>query len=154
MSAKFKIYWYQKSPFVRNAFLVNCRDNDLKPDSSSQIEEGEIVQGAVGYVAAEHNVPNFRGKIVRWKPNRKCQWLGSAWQCMAHPKIANGKTTKASLRHYQYAVVQLRDEAAVKVAVESKVPVIVTVGGKYFVNLELSTFERQGKGNPRRAKLI
>jgi hypothetical protein len=154
MATKFRIRWYQKSPFVRNAFLFNCRDNDLLIESKSSIEPGHIVQGAVGYVVAEHKVPGFRANVVHWRPNRKCRWLGADWPCMAHPGIPNGKITKVSLRHYQYAVVQLPDGEAARSAVGKKVPVIVSSAGVYFVNAELSTFQRQGKANPRRAKLI
>jgi hypothetical protein len=148
------MFWYQESIFVKNAFLYNCRDNDLQRRRNSWIKEGQIVNGEVGYVIAEHNVPGLTGKIVHFKQNRKCRWQGLDLRCMAHKDIPIGSVTKSSLRHLHHAVAQLPDEEAVKIANENEVPVIVTLDGKFYVNLELSTFERQGKGNSRRAKLI
>ena len=154
MATKFKIFWYQESAFIKNAFLYNCRDNNLRRSQNGWIKAGQIVTGATGYVIAEQNVPGFSGKSVRFKPNRKCSWQGLDLPCMAHQDIPVGSNTKPALRHRQYAVSQLPDEDAVKVAINSGVPVLVTLDKKNYVNLELSTFERQGKGNPRRAKLI
>jgi hypothetical protein len=154
MATNFAIYWYRESAFVKNAFLYNCRDNDLKRVQNCSIREGQIVKGAVGYVIAEHHALGFRGEIVRFKPNRKCHWQGLDLPCMAHDAIPGGTITKDALRHYQYAVAQLPDEQAVKIAVKKGIPVIVTLNRQYFLNLELSTFEKQGKASTRRAKLI
>ena len=154
MATKFKKFWYQESAFIKNAFLYNCRDNDLQRSQNDWIKAGQIVAGATGYVIAEQNVPGFSGKSVRFKPNRKCHWQGLDLPCKAHQDIPAGSNTKAALRHRQYAVAQLPDEDAVKVAINSGVPVLVASDRKSYVNLELSTFEKQGKGNSRRAKLI
>ena len=154
MATKFKIFWYQESAFIKNAFLYHCRDNDLQRSQNGWIKAGQIVTGATGYVIAEQNVPGFSGKSVWFKPNRKCRWQGLDLPCMAHQDIPAGSNTKPALRHRQYTVAQLPDETAVKIAVKKGVPVVVTSDKKNLVNLELSTFQKQGKGNPRRAKLI
>ena len=73
---------------------------------------------------------------------------------MPHQDVPNGSIPKRALRHRHHTVAQLPDDEAVKIAIKSGVPVVVTLSKQIYVNLELSTFERQGKGNPRRAKLI
>ena len=153
MARRFKFYWYEKYPLVKNSFLFNCRDNDLKIDRNSWIKEGQIVKGATGYVIAEHNLPGFCGDIFRFKPNRKCHWQDLDLHCMAHDDIPSGPITKNALRHYQYAVAQIPDEKAAKIAADKGISVIVTKDRKYFINVELSTFEKQGEGSARRARL-
>jgi hypothetical protein len=154
MASKFKIFWYRKSVFVKNAFLYNCRDNDLQRSLNGWIKEGQIVSGATGYVIAEHNVPGFAfgltGKIVPFESNWDCNWQGLILPCMAHEAIPSHKSY---LRPYNYVVAQLPDEEAVKIVVKNKVPVIITLDQKLYVNLEIFwSFQKQDKN--RRAKLI
>ena len=150
MATKYKVFWYQKSAFIKNAFLNNCRDSDLRRSRNGWIKEGQIVKGAVGYVMAEHNLPGFIGKIVRFKPNRECRWFGSDLSCMAH---VNTPGSNCYLRPFNYVVAQLSDEKMVKIAVEKRVPVIVTPDQKLYVNLEIFwSFPKQDK--KRRAKLL
>lgn len=161
MATKFKTHWHRESAFIKNAFLYNCRDNDLQRNRKGWIKEGQIVRGAVGYVIAEHNVPGFNGKIVSFKQNRECRWplLDCRWpdlklRCMTHKDIPRGSHPRPALRRYNYIIALLPDdEEAVKIAVEKDVPVIITMGGKFYVNLEISTIPQIQDKN-RKAELI
>src|SRR5258706_15557838 len=124
MATKFKIFWYQESAFIRNAFLYNCRDNDLQRNQNGWIKEGQIVLGKVGYVIAEHSLRGFSGTIIPFKSNRRCRWLGLDLPCMAHQDVPNGSIPKRALRHRLHTVAQLPDDEAVKIAIKSGVPVV------------------------------
>jgi len=84
MATKHNIYWYRESAFVANAFLYNCRDNDLQPRSGARIKIGEIVSGVGGYVAAEQIVPGFNASVVPFAANRRCEWHGLDLPSMVH----------------------------------------------------------------------
>jgi hypothetical protein len=116
MAKKFGTYWYQESALVCNAFLYNCRDTDLSPRSGARIEKGQIVAGAVGLVAAEEILPGYRAKVVAFKPTRKIEWQGLELRCMGHANLPSGAKTKAEIRPYNYAVAELPDSDAVKLA--------------------------------------
>lgn len=152
MPSKFAIFWYRKSPFAKNAFLYNCRDDDLAPQPGSRIERGEIVFGAVGLVVAEQIVPGLIGKVIRFHSNRRCEWQGCELPCMVHPNVTAGLTAKTELRGFNYAVAELTNIDAVALATNLKLPVIQDVKGRKLINVELASFQSIGKH--RRAKLI
>jgi len=74
MAKKYKIYWYLEEQEVHDAFLFNCRDDDLR--AGAGIPSGAIVLGASGCVAAERAVRGYTGKIITFQPTRRCEWQG------------------------------------------------------------------------------
>jgi len=98
-------------------------------------------------------VPGFSGSLLRYKPNRLCKWQNFELACMVHARAPLGKSTKAALRHFNYVVAELSDSRALSMAKRLGVPVIEANGCRV-VNLEIACFERQGRANPRRAKLL
>lgn len=154
MAKKYTVYWYRESEFIRNAALCNCRDRDLSSKSGARIDKESIIAGAIGYAVAEKTVPGYVGKTVRFKANRQCEWLGLTLCCMAHPYAPVGKATKTALRPYNYIVAELANGEAIGQAKRQKLKIIQTANGHSLVNLEVSSFERQGAGSSRRAKLI
>lgn len=154
MAHKSHIFWYGESSLARNAFLFNCRDADLIPSPGNRISKGSIVTGSYGFVAAEELVPGFEGTIQQFRPNRRCSWQGFELACMTHPDTPPGKSRKAELRHFNYIVAELPNQQAISVAQCLKLPIVADSEGRKLVNLEIACFERQGKANPRRAKLL
>lgn len=154
MAKNFETYWYQESPFIRNAFLCHCRDGDVQRRSGAKIEQGAIIPGAVGVAAAEQVVPGFTANPVAFNPTRRCDWQGIELQCMVHPEVPAGAKTKKELRHFNNAVAELPDDAAARLASSVGVPVVTLHDGRRVINIELSSFQRQGIANPRRAKLL
>ena len=153
MPKKFEKYWYQKNAAVKSAFLFHCRDRDLR--SGSGILKGTILQGAVGFVVAEADVPELTGNIISsFQPNRRCLWRGFELQCMADPRAPVGNHDKKVLRPYNYIVAEVIEEDAVSEANKLGVPIIIHGSGKQLLNLECSTFEAQGKNSPKRASLL
>ncbi|MFT5470705.1 MAG: hypothetical protein ACI8UO_005836 [Verrucomicrobiales bacterium] len=152
MGRKHEIYWYQESKAIAAAFLYNVRDGDLQVGGS--IEKGEIIAGCIGFTVAERNVVGYSGRCVSFEPNRRCMWQGVELRCMAHPDIPGSVTSKAQLRGFNYAVAELAGEEHVELAKQTNVPQVDTPSGSTVINIELTTFQRQGAGNPRRAKLI
>ena len=128
--SKHKTYWYQISHFVRAAFLYNCRDDDLRQNSSSRIPAGRIVAGQVGYVIAERAVLGFEGKIVDFEAYRQCDWQGNRLACMVHKSTPSGKLPKAALRHYNYVVAELPVASHKATALAVGVPIIVSASGR------------------------
>jgi hypothetical protein len=152
---KHEIYWYQVSLFVKNAFLYHCRDADLRSKQGSRIDAGTIVEGHGGYAIAEHSVPGFEAsRAVDFKPTRQCGWQGFTLHCMVHSAVPSGRSTKAALRPFNNAVAELTDDAQFSKAVEMKIPVVVNRSGRKLINVELSTFEKQGINSPRRVTLL
>jgi hypothetical protein len=154
MSAKYSIYWYQVSALVKNAFLCNCRDDDLQERSGSRIEKGQIVVGAVGFVAAEQIVPGFSGNLASFRANRRCEWQGFTLPCMVHPNAPPNAVPREAFRHFNYAVAEVPKSGAVNIATNLGLPVLQDSEGRNLINVEISSFQRQGNANPRRAKLI
>lgn len=153
MAKKHSIYWYRTHPAVATAFLYHCRDRDLRDGSG--IPQGSIVQGVGGFAVAESVVPGLTGSIIpTFQPNRQCEWMGFTLQCMAHPQAPTGTASKQELRPFNNIVAELTDTAALTQAQSFGVPVVTHPSGKNLVNLEISTFEGQGKSSPRRAKLL
>lgn len=152
MARKYSIYWYQKEQRIRDAFLYNCRDNDLQ--KIQPILKGCIIQGAIGFAVAECDVVGFTASIVpKFKSNRRCDWMGFTLSCMVHPQTPNGPLPKSRLRDFNSIVAELTKDAE-KVAKGKGVPVVRHKDGLKLVNLEIATFERQGIHSPRRAKLL
>lgn len=154
MPKSFSKYWYQESAFVKNAFFYHLRDDDLVEDPAARIPQGVIVEGALGYAAAEQAVPGFKARTMRFTPNRQCEWQGLILGCMAHPGAPANQPSKKELRLYNNIVARLPDEAAVVLAKSTGVPVLTTPEGDMVVNLEVANFGKQGAASPRRAKLL
>ena len=152
MAKKFQKYWYHDEHEVREAFLFNCRDDDLR--AGAGIPVGAIVPGEVGCVVAERAVRGYTGKIISFQPTRRCEWQGQALRCQVHPDMPAAAKNKAELRHYNYIVAELTSVEQVALAKSVGVPVIATASGKQLVNLECACFQKQGIKNPRRAKMI
>jgi len=153
MPKKHAIYWYRTQPSVKKAFLYNCRDRDLRDGDG--ITPGSIVQGVGGFVVAECAVPNLTGNLIsNFRPNRRCEWMGFTLQCMAHPEAPTGAATKQQLRPYNYIVAAVPDAAAMNHASTVGIPIESHPDGKELINLEIGSFEAQGKQSPRRAKLL
>jgi hypothetical protein len=114
MGRKYKIYWYSEREDVRRAFLVHCRDRDLSDGPG--ISKGTIIQGAIGFAAAEKDVPGLTGRIVKFAPNRRCIWQGLELPCMAHPNAPPGTAPKSKFRHFNNIVAQLATPDAVNLA--------------------------------------
>lgn len=110
--------------------------------------------GMLGPIAAEGKVSGYKAKIVKFRPTRKVSWQGMELRCMGHPDLPSGARTKAEIKPYNYAVAELPDKDAVKLASQLGLKVLQTGNGKQVINVELTTFQRQGNGNPRRAKLV
>lgn len=151
---KHEIYWYQQSVFVRNAFLYHCRDDDLIQNPTARIPRGAIVAAQFGFVAAENAVPGFEATIVPFLPSRRCEWQGVILECMVHASAPSGSPPKSSLRPFNNIVACLSSPEWLELALSVGVPVITTADGVQVVNLELGCFQKQGKNNSRRAKLI
>ena len=154
MPKLFDKYWYQESAFVKNAFLYHLRDDDLVEHKSTQIPQGTIVEGALGFAAAEQAVPGFQARIVRFAPNRQCEWQGLILGCMAHTAAPANQPPKKELRLFNNIVARLPDEAAIVLAKSTGVPVLTTPEGDIVVNLEVANFGKQGAASPRRAQLL
>ena len=154
MPPKFAVYWYRQSALVKNAFLFNCRDTDLQPRPGARIEKGQIVVGAVGLVAAEQIVPGFSGTLAGFKSNRRCDWQNFTLPCMVHPDVPSTAAPRSALRNFNYAVAELADPDALKVATNLGLPVIQDANGRNLINVEISSFQRQGEASPRRATLL
>ena len=152
MAKKYKIYWYQEEQEVHDAFLLNCRDDDLR--AGAGIPVGAIVLGAGGCVAAERAVRGFTGKTITFQPTRRCEWQGQELRCQVHPDMPAGAKLKAELRPFNHIVAELTSAEQVSLAKKSGVPLITTPTGKQLVNLECACFQKQGIKNPRRAKMI
>lgn len=152
MSKKYEVYWYSANETVRRAFLCHCRDNDLWPGEGIPI--GVIVEGAIGYAWAEQRVPDLCGKRVQFQPNRRCEWCDFELRCMVHPKMPAGKLTKQQLRPFNNLVAELSEPAAIAMANNLKLPIFASGVGRFLVNLECATFQRQGNQCPRRAKML
>ena len=153
MAKKYDIYWYQSDRSVAAAFLYHCRDRDLRDGPG--ISAGSIVQGVGGFAVAEVDVPNLTGSVIpSFYPNRQCEWSGFTLHCMVHPQTPAGTATKQQLRPYNNIVAKLTDSAAINQAKALGVPVITHADGSHLINLEVSVFQRQGNGSPRRAKLL
>jgi hypothetical protein len=154
MPKSFSKYWYQESPFVKNAFLFHLRDDDLVEDPTARIPQGVIVEGALGYAAAEQAVPGFKARTMHFTPNRQCEWQGRILGCMAHAAAPAAQPAKKELRLYNNIVARLPDEAAVVLANSTGIPVLTTPEGDMVVNLEVASFGKQGAASPRRAQLL
>jgi hypothetical protein len=152
MAIKYKIFWNKEKQEVHDAFLFNCRDDDLRAGAS--IPVGAIVLGAVGCVAAERPVRGLTGTILPFQPTRRCEWRGQELRCQVHPDVPAAAKLKAELRLFNYIVAELTSADQVALAQNVGVPVITTPTGKNLVNLECACFQKQGIKNPRRAKMI
>jgi len=152
MAKNYKIYWYQKEQTVHDAFLFNCRDDDLR--AGAGIPVGAIVLGASGCVAAERAVRDYTGKTITFQPMRRCEWQGQELRCQVHPDMPVGAKLKAELRPFNHIVAELTSPEQVALAQKTGVPVITTSPGKQLVNLECACFQKQGAKNLRRAKMI
>lgn len=150
MAKKFSIYWYQEGPEFKKAYLYNLRDNDVH--SGGKIEQGEIVLGAIGLVAAESTAFGWTGKVLPFTPNRRCEWQGFELPCMALPSLPAGKVSASLLRAGNYAVAAITSDAVKSMADSLKVPCVRTPQGVWVINVELARFNGQGAG--RRATLI
>jgi hypothetical protein len=144
MPKKFKIYWYQEGPEFKKAFLYNLRDNDVQ--EGGRIPQGAIVQGSVGFVAAEAEVFGWTGKVVAFSANRRCTWHDFELPCMASPSLPTGKVAGGLLRDWNYAVAAITSEEAKSLADDLKIPAVKTPQGVWVINVELARFERQGAG--------
>ncbi len=153
MANKFSIYWYNEDRDVAGAFLYNCRDSDLRSGGTG-IKRGDLVLGAVGVVSAERDVPHRSGKKLAFKPSRRCEWQGFELECMVHPDLPATARTKAEVRPFNYIVAELPDAHAKAKAAQLRLPIQPDSKGRILVNLECATFQRQGNGSPRRAKLL
>ena len=92
MPKSFSKYWYQESAFVKNAFLFHLRDDDLIEDPTARIPQGVIVEGALGYAAAEQTAPGYKARVVRLYGQSSMRVAG------AHPRLhgpsrRSGRTT-------------------------------------------------------------
>lgn len=152
MPKKHETYWYQEDDSIAKAFLYHLRDGDIHPGGS--IEKGEIVAGCYGFAVAESRVEGYSGQSVPYKANRRCQWNGLELRCMTHPDIPVTAKTKKDLRGFNYAIAEVQRDEERKLAIDVGVPVVEDQDGIHLINVELTTFQRQGAGNPRRAKLI
>jgi hypothetical protein len=150
MPKKYSTYWYQEGPEFKQAFLYNLRDNDVQ--SGGMIEQGAIVLGAVGLVAAESTVVGRTGKILPFSANRRCEWQGFELPCMTLPTLPAGKVPASSLRDGNYAVAAITSDEVKAKADSLKVPSVRTPQGVWVINVELARFNGQGSG--RRATLI
>ncbi len=154
MPPRFDVYWYKKGLLIKNAFLFNCRDDDLTIQSGAQIPKGSIVSGTIGYVAAEELVPGSSATLVPFEPNRRCAWQDFELACMAHPDAPTPNAPQEELRRFNYIVAELPNPEARALARRLALPVLVDDQGRNLVNLEIARFERQGRGSPRRAKIL
>lgn len=152
MGRNHAIYWYQEEPAVADAFLFNCRDNDLRRGGT--IPSGSIILGVGGFVVAERTVAGLSGTVFPFRPTRRCEWKGHELNCMVHPQMPISARTKAELRPYNYLVAELEADAQFTTAQGVKLPVVITPDGRRLVNLECGVFQKQGNASPRRAKLI
>jgi hypothetical protein len=150
MPKKFEIYWYNEAPELKPAFLFNLRDNDIQ--KGGKIVVGEIIEGAVGYVAAQETVMFWTGRVVPFSPNRRCEWQGFELRCMVHPNTPTGKVPAAKLRDFNYAVAEVPNDKVAEKATSVGIPVVRTSQSKRVINVELSQFERQKA--ERRANLL
>ena len=150
MAKKFKTYWYQEGAEFKQAFLYNLRDSDVQ--EGGRIARGMIIQGTVGFVAAESEVFGWTGKAVAFQANRRCEWHGFELPCMASPNIPANKPSAAQLRDANYAVAAITSDDIKALADQLKVPTVKTSKGVWVINVELARFERQGA--VRRATLI
>jgi hypothetical protein len=152
MARKHAIYWYEEEPAVAAAFLFNCHDDDLR--RGGRILAGSIVRGTGGPVASEKEVFGLSGTLLAFQPTRRCEWQGHELRCMVHAQMPSSAKTKAQLRPYNYVVAELETEEQACTARNIGVPVVTTPEGRRLVNLECSTFEKQGAGSRRRAKMM
>lgn len=150
MAKKFSIYWYKEGPEFTQAFLYNLRDNDVQ--EGGRIAKGAIVQGAVGFVAAESEVFGWTGKTVAFNANRRCQWHDFELPCMASAELPAGRVPAGQLRDANYAVAAITSDAVKALADNLKIPAVKTPEGVWVINVELARFDRQGPG--RRATLM
>ena len=150
MSKKFSTYWYQEGPEFKQACLYNLRDNDVR--EGGKIAKGAVVQGAVGFVAAECEVFGWTVKTVAFTANRRCVWQGFELPCMASAALPGGKATARQLHDSNYAVAAITSDEVKAIADSLKIPAVKTPGGVWVINVELARFERQGRG--RRATLV
>jgi hypothetical protein len=150
MAKKFSIYWYQEGPEFKKAFLYNLRDNDVQ--QGGKIEQGEIVAGAVGLVAAEAVAFGWTGRTVPFQPNRRCEWQGFELPCMTLPSTPATKVPASLLRDCNYAVAAVTSEEVRATAESLKVPCVRTPKGVWVINVELARFT--GQGAARRATLL
>ena len=151
MAKKYSTYWYQEDDQFRRAFLYQCRDNDVTVGGS--IAKGAVLEGVLGYCIAEAAVSGYSGRVVPFKPNRRCIWQGIELPCQCHPAAPASPATKNELRGFNYVVADLTAPDAREIAEQVKLPV-VNVDGKSLANLELDVFQSQGRGSVRRAKLL
>lgn len=150
MAKKFSVYWYKEGPEFIAAFLYNLRDDDVQ--EGGRIGKGVIVQGAVGFVAAECEVFGWTGKSVAFNAHRRCHWHDFELPCMASPALPAGNVPASQLRDANYAVAAITSDAVKAIADDLKIPAVKTPEGVWVINVELARFERQGPG--RRATLI
>lgn len=150
MAKKYTTYWYQEGPEFKQAFLYNLRDNDVQKGGS--IEQGEIVQGAEGLIAAETTVFGWTGRILPFKPNRRCEWQGLELPCMTQPVTPGASVAAIRLGVFNYAVVPVTSEAVKAAADSLKMPCVRNSQGAWVFNVELTRFS--GQDSRRRAKLI
>lgn len=144
MAKKFSIYWYNEGPEFKQAFLYNLRDNDVQ--EGGKIPRGAIVQGSVGFVAAEVEVFGWTGKVIPFAANRRCMWHNFELPCMAAPALPGGKVSGTVLRDWNYAVAAITSDEVKSFADNLKVPAVKTPEGVWVINVELARFERQGPG--------
>jgi hypothetical protein len=154
MAKLFQTYWYNEQQAVRNAFLFNLRDDDLR--SGGRVRRGEIVAGKCGYAIAEADVFGLSGRIVPFAPNRQCEWQGHILHCMALDGLPQGPVSRAhagGLRHKHCVVVEFTSKKALEDARAAGLPVVHGTDGKTYANLEVAHIPQRQK-RYRRATLL
>ena len=73
---------------------------------------------------------------------------------MAHPSAPASNAPQKELRRFNYVAAELPNPEAVALAHRLGLPVLLDDEGRNLVNLEIASFQRQGRGSSRRAKLI
>ncbi len=146
-------YWYREETTVANAFLYNCRDDDLYRDSKNQIMRGMIVVGKNGIAIAENVVPGLRPReSLPFVATRRCEWEGRELQCMVHSRIGQQALKIKELRHVGCVVAELPDAITVALANGLNVRVIHDSVGRKLINLSVERHAGQSKA--RRATLL
>lgn len=153
MHKRSRIYWYNEEPAVANAFLYNCRDDDLEPVAAGQIDRGAIVLGKNGVAIAESAVPSLQARrIAAFNGTRRCAWGALELSCMVHLEIGQRAMTTRELRHVGCIVALLPDSASVAFAIGLGVPVVEDTEGHRLVNLSVE--RHAGQSKDRRATLL
>jgi hypothetical protein len=153
MPNRFSKYHYQKPAFKRAA-LSNLRDADVSPGGA--INQGEILAGECGFFVAEAHVPDYRGTVLEYLPNRCCEWQGFFLTCMALDSLPAGPVPRGlagGLRHRHCVVAEFVSRASATSAKAAGLPLIGTTDGRQVANLEIASIPGRQPAY-RRARLL